>query len=1177
MSLVNTLVLLAAAAPAVLSTAITTITPCPANPTLAAPITVTEQYETVSTCGVSVSCNKWKSCTTTYPFTTSVFVSTTIPCSWDGTSAESTIVTKTDQVVTGSVTATTLSTVSAVETFAWGAKWGWNSESTSYTTQYETRVKEWDAAYETMGPIAVPGWGGSGLCTDCEEGDVKIQTWNVTDCHNGNMGGSSYSECVRYEETWIAYPNVEHSAPATAHCQSQFTAPSAGTYYITFPQSAPPATVTVPAHGGQAERVTVVPGQSWDAVVTRSCRAPTIIEIDIYITKVLIYIVPDWAQSTASSSSIPFTPIWEQWTSSTSASSSGASSTSVSSTASIGPISMTTSSSSSSSTSSSSMMSSSSSSSTSAMTTSMTSTSTATTTTGTPTATIMPEGLTFALEVTFDGASAKHKRQAVDNSSLVYLNFQDGNNAELSSFAQAARCVTDDDAHILTGGLYIGADGVDESDPALLEASVSLPTFNFWMRYIDSDVVFILNRIFCLVNENQVSVLPEGTFCAELITLRTYPAPPTTSSTSSTSMISTTSMSANATTTSAITNSTTSMSAMSTTSSFMNSTTSSAMLSSTTTSSFMNSTTSSAMLSSTTSFANTTSSTTSMNGTTTSMTTTTSAAVATVIAPGQTLQAVANVPLAKHKRAVNALLYLSFDDNNVGQLGSEADAATLVSNDAGELVFAGDLFVGASPPSEGDAAFLQATVGEPSTNIWLLDSSNILSLFERLFCLLEDLTVETVGPDGDCGTGTRFNFMAHFIHNATTTSSMTTASATTTSFANSTTSTVLATTTSGLLNTTSLLPTSLLPTTTGLLNTTTTSFVSTTTSFANSTTSSMTTTSASNSTTTTTTSATSTATVVAAGQALGPVSVTVPSGTKAKRDTVYYLGINDQNIAQLGSEDEAATLVTGTDGHILYGVEYLGANPTSDDAAAYLEVFTAVPIDSVWLMDSAGGIFLQGRQFCVLTDLTIETVDAAGDNCDGTIVTFHASSTPITTTSSMTSTTSVNGTSTTATLPITTPSVNTTSILPASATTTGTASSTSTSSMTTTSTSTGTTSTATSSSSSATTTVTVTTTKTTTSAAGPTASGGSMRRRAVPSNPMCAAFGSTCSLGSAGVQGSCCNGYFCSAESAGAQGDCAMCVSIASVCESDEQCCSGNCVKDDFLGLFSLNKRGICA
>ncbi|KAI1619533.1 hypothetical protein EDD37DRAFT_211878 [Exophiala viscosa] len=179
MSLANTLLFLAAAAPGVLSTAITTITPCPANPTLAAPITVTEQYETVSTCGVSVSCNKWKSCTTTYPFTTSVFVSTTIPCSWNGTAASSTIVTTTDQIVTGSVASTTLSTVSAVETFGWGAKWGWASESTSYTTQYETRVKEWDAPYETLGPIAVSGWEGSGLCTDCEEGDVKIQTWNL--------------------------------------------------------------------------------------------------------------------------------------------------------------------------------------------------------------------------------------------------------------------------------------------------------------------------------------------------------------------------------------------------------------------------------------------------------------------------------------------------------------------------------------------------------------------------------------------------------------------------------------------------------------------------------------------------------------------------------------------------------------------------------------------------------------------------------------------------------------------------------------------------------------------------------------------------------------------------------------------------------------------------------------
>ncbi|KAI1615848.1 hypothetical protein EDD36DRAFT_433772 [Exophiala viscosa] len=767
----------------------------------------------------------------------------------------------------------------------------------------------------------------------------------------------------------------------------------------------------------------------------------------------------------------------------------------------------------------------------------------------------MPEGLTFALEVTFDGASAK--KRAVDNSSLTYLNFQGGaDNAQLSSFAEAARCVTDDDAHILSEGYYIGADGVDESDPALLEAAASLETFNFWMRYIDSEVVFLLNRIFCLVNDYEVSVLPEGTYCAELITLRTYPAPPTTSSSSSTSMVSTTSAFANSTTTSAL----------STTTSFANSTTSS-VLSTTTSSSFLNSTTSSASLSTTTSYANATSTTTTSTNGTTTTSTTTGAAVATVIAAGETLQAYANVPLSKHKRAVDALLFLTFDDNNVGMLGSEADAATMVSNDAGELVF-GDLFIGTSPPSQDDAAYLEATTGVPSTNLWLVDAEETLSLYERIFCLLETLVVETVGPDGDCGDATRFQFFAKFIHpNTTTTSSSTTASATTTSFANSTTSSVMTTTTSFANVSTT--------TTSGLLNTTTTSFLSTTTapvnvsttsttSATNATTTTMTTTSASNGTTTTTTTASGTATVVAAGQTL-TVSVDMPSTKKSKRDT-YYLGINDNNIAQLGSEADAALLVTGNDGMILYGIEILGSSPTADDQAAFLEVFDSEPVDYVWLMDSNGGLFLSGRQFCVLSSLEIETVDSDGDNCDGTIVTFTAqsSSNTTTTTSSIATSTTANSTSSTV-----------------SASTTGTASSTSTS---TSSSSSSTTKTSTSSSASTTATTSVTATTTTTvtvttstTSAGPTASGGSFRRRSVPSNPMCAAFGSTCSLGSAGVQGSCCNGYFCSAESAGAQGDCAMCVSIASVCESDEQCCSGNCVKDDFLGMFSLNKRGICA
>jgi hypothetical protein len=38
-----------------------------------------------------------------------------------------------------------------------------------------------------------------------------------------------------------------------------------------------------------------------------------------------------------------------------------------------------------------------------------------------------------------------------------------------------------------------------------------------------------------------------------------------------------------------------------------------------------------------------------------------------------------------------------------------------------------------------------------------------------------------------------------------------------------------------------------------------------------------------------------------------------------------------------------------------------------------------------------------------------------------------------------------------------------------------------------------------------------------------------------------------------------------------------MCVAVDAVCESNEQCCSGKCLKEEFFGFLSLNKRGVCA
>lgn len=88
--------------------ALTTIEPCPQAPTSSqpAPITVTAQYQTVSTCQPTVVNG-----TTSYPYATTTYLSTTIPCAWDGTTSSSTLVTDKAQNITISIATLTTSTL----------------------------------------------------------------------------------------------------------------------------------------------------------------------------------------------------------------------------------------------------------------------------------------------------------------------------------------------------------------------------------------------------------------------------------------------------------------------------------------------------------------------------------------------------------------------------------------------------------------------------------------------------------------------------------------------------------------------------------------------------------------------------------------------------------------------------------------------------------------------------------------------------------------------------------------------------------------------------------------------------------------------------------------------------------------------------------------------------------
>lgn len=304
---------------------LTTIEPCPSATGLdLAPITVSTQYQPVSTCDPSTACVKGK-CSTIYPFTTYPYVSTVVPCAWNGTTTQTTTVTDVAQPIKASEYLETLTRVTAAPTVdkrswidwfkAQGDKDPWSEKD---TTLYETVTRRAMAPYNAIGPLPIPGWEGSGLCQKCEsEGDDqgRSQLLDVIECRAGtNELGKSYEKCVEWYETLIEQPPT--SVTAEALCSSQGKIPHAGTYTWTFPQfalpvtvTAPPTTVTVTVNGRPSisvhPNIQIIPGQPWDACVTKSYSGPTTFEFNIYITKVLIFELPHFTQPGHSTRPVP--------------------------------------------------------------------------------------------------------------------------------------------------------------------------------------------------------------------------------------------------------------------------------------------------------------------------------------------------------------------------------------------------------------------------------------------------------------------------------------------------------------------------------------------------------------------------------------------------------------------------------------------------------------------------------------------------------------------------------------------------------------------------------------------------------------------------------------------------------------------------------------------------------
>lgn len=267
--------------------ALTTYNPCPQNSTVK-PVPVTAQYQPVSTCFPSTQCASAGNCSTSYSYKTYDYVSTVIPCAYDGATASTCTVTATDEVVVLSTATTTLTSVTTV-----GPRGRFRRPQVSTIT--ESRDHRVEAAYNAIGPIGIPGYAGSGLCNACENpSGVLEQAVVITECRL--KSGQQQPECQRKEETRVQLPPKMQAAPATAVVSSRFKAPSAGVYTFSFEQTAPPRTVTAEArtitvyvHGRptaqwQPERTITVPAQPWHAVVTKTCTGPTVIDFTTTMT-----------------------------------------------------------------------------------------------------------------------------------------------------------------------------------------------------------------------------------------------------------------------------------------------------------------------------------------------------------------------------------------------------------------------------------------------------------------------------------------------------------------------------------------------------------------------------------------------------------------------------------------------------------------------------------------------------------------------------------------------------------------------------------------------------------------------------------------------------------------------------------------------------------------------------
>lgn len=241
-----------------------TVTICPhCGPSIAPqPVTITAQYQTVSTCEPSKTTifhtytkRHEKSTTSKVKMTPScssyAWVSTMIPV-YKNHKRTSSVVTQTNQPVTFSIlhyteTHTTTLTLplhhyKGDDTYQNGTH---HSRATTTKRSYTTIDVKNYCDYNSIGPIAVHGHKGSGLCIKCGPDDRRAWTQRLT------VVSCSNKHCATFDETWTA---------------SSTTYSTSGTTSIT---------MTTNTYFPTAMPVIAVPGYTSSAPTGPSTSAPT--------------------------------------------------------------------------------------------------------------------------------------------------------------------------------------------------------------------------------------------------------------------------------------------------------------------------------------------------------------------------------------------------------------------------------------------------------------------------------------------------------------------------------------------------------------------------------------------------------------------------------------------------------------------------------------------------------------------------------------------------------------------------------------------------------------------------------------------------------------------------------------------------------------------------------------